>query len=256
MKISIVTITYNNFSELKYTLDSIPDYDFIESVVINGGDCQQTKELLESYKGKSISEKDSGIADAFNKGIQLASGDFIMFLNSGDVFIDANYLMKAWNYFTFNSEIDFVHANLILRNSDGTDLYMRPTFSNLGRGMPYLHPTMIFRKSVFDKVGYFNTKYKIAMDFDFIVRLEKAKLKGYYFKESFPVRMEGTGRSISNEAEALRECFSILRDNNLLDLKNFFGYTQRYLLFLGRKLLKASGQDELLLKLKKYKHHV
>lgn len=255
MILSIVTITYNNLSELKKTLASIPNYDFIESVVINGGDCQETKEILKSYKGKSISEKDNGIADAFNKGIRLASGDLMMFLNSGDILIDANYLKIACDYLKVNNEIDYVHSNLILTDAIGAELYMRPTFSNLGRGMPYLHPTMIIRKEVFDKIGLFNPKYKIAMDFDFIVRLEKANLKGYYEKEGFPVRMEGTGKSIFNETEALRECFSILRENDSLNTKNFFGYIQRYLFFLGRKFLGLSGQNDLLLKLKKHKHH-
>jgi len=254
MILSIVTITYNNYSELKKTLDSIPEYDFVESVVINGGDCPATKEFLKSYKGKSITEKDNGIADAFNKGIKIASGDFIMFLNSGDLLINSNYLKKACEFFD-SIDIDFVHSNLILANTLGADLFMRPTFSNLGRGMPYLHPTMIVRKNVFERIGLFNSNYKIAMDFDFIVRLEKANFKGYYEKAGFPVEMKGTGISTANEAKALHECFTILRVNDSLNVKNFFGYVQRYLLFLGRKFLGVSGQNDLLLKLKKRKHH-
>jgi glycosyltransferase involved in cell wall biosynthesis len=255
MVLSIITITYNNFSELKKTLDSIPNYDFLESVVINGGDCQQTKEFLKSYRGKSISEEDRGISDAFNKGIRLSTGDLIMFLNSGDMLIEPSYLKSASDFLLENKNIDFVHSNLILADAHELDLHMRPTFSNLGRGMPYLHPTMITKKTVFDKVGLFNSKYKIAMDFDLIVRMKKANLNGHYEKSGFPVRMEGTGKSIANETAALWECFSILKENNALSIKNIFGYTQRYLLFFGRKFLALTGQSNFLVTLKRHKHH-
>ena len=254
MVLSIITITFNNFSELKGTLDSIPKLEFIESVVVNGGDCPQTKEFLKSYKGKSISEKDSGIADAFNKGIKLASGDLLMFLNSGDVLIDPNYLTNARNQFLTNKKIDFVHSNLILKDASRTDLFMRPPFSNLGRGMPYLHPTMIIRKIIFDSVGMFNLNYKIAMDFDFIVRLKKKKLREYYVKEGFPIAMDGNGKSITKEGKAIRECFTILKENKELSIQNLLGYFQRYILFWGRKVLVLSGQNDLLSKLKTRKH--
>ena len=254
MVLSIITITFNNFSELKGTLDSIPKLEFIESVVVNGGDCPQTKEFLKSYKGKSISEKDNGIADAFNKGIKLASGDLLMFLNSGDILIDPSYLVNAREQFLINKKIDFVHSNLVLKDASRTDLFMRPTFSHLGRGMPYLHPTMIVRKKIFDSVGMFNLNYKIAMDFDFIVRLKKKELSGYYVKEGFPIAMDGSGKSITKEGKAIRECFTILKENKELNIQNLLGYFQRYILFGGRKFLAFSGQSDLLLKIKARKH--
>lgn len=254
MTLSIITITYNNFSELMETVNSILNFDFIESVVVNGGDCEETKEFLKSYKGKSISEKDNGIADAFNKGIKLSSGDLIMFLNSGDILIDHDYLSNAVEYLSKHNEVDFIHSNIILTEAPGIDLHMRAALCNLGRGMPYLHPTMIFRKSIFDKIGLFNVIYKIAMDFDLIVRIEKAGFRGYYDKERFPIKMKGAGKSISKEGEALRECFAILQANRVLNVQNFLGYCKRYVLFLGRKLLNALGLNHLLLELKKRKH--
>lgn len=254
MTLSIITITYNNFSELMETVNSIPNFDFIESVVVNGGDSEETKEFLKSYKGKSISEKDNGIADAFNKGIKLSSGDLIMFLNSGDILIDHDYLSNAVEYLSKHHRVDFTHSNIILTEAPGVDLYMRAALCNLGRGMPYLHPTMIFRKSIFDKIGLFNITYKIAMDFDLIVRIEKAGFQGYYDKERFPIKMKGAGKSISMEGVALRECFAILKAGRVLNAQNFLGYCQRYILFLGRKLLNALGLNHLLLRLKKRKH--
>lgn len=77
--ISIITITFNNYSELRTTLDSLKDISNIESIVVNGGSCEKTREFLKNYPGKSVSEKDNGISDAFNKGLRIASGDAILF---------------------------------------------------------------------------------------------------------------------------------------------------------------------------------
>ena len=254
MILSIITVTYNNFDELKKTLDSIPKLDFIESIVVNGGDCSNTKEFLKSYSGKSISEKDNGISDAFNKGINLASGDLLMFLNSGDILLESSYLKNAREMFFQDSQTDFVHSNIILLDQSGAQLFMKPTFSSLGRGMPYLHPTMIVRRNVFEQIGLFNVKYKIAMDFDFIVRLTKAQLHGDYYNSDFPVLMDGGGKSIINEGKSIRECFNILKINHELTPENLLGYFIRYVLFLVRKLSILLGQEEILLKLKKRKH--
>lgn len=125
---------------------------------------------------------------------------------------------------------------------------------NVGRGMPYLHPTMIVRREVFDKAGLFRTDLKIAMDYDFIVRMKKAGLKGFYFKEVYSVKMDGTGKSIKQESAALKECFLVLKQNEYLNIENFLGFTVRYTLFIMRKLMGAGGLDKFLLRLKKLKH--
>lgn len=252
--ISIVTITYNDFSGLKKTLSSIPEYNFIESVVINGGTDNATSEYLKSYKGKVISEQDEGIADAFNKGILNSSGDAIIFLNSGDELIETSYLKEADEILNKNKEIDFIHSNLILIDSIGTELYMKPSFCNLGRGLPYLHPTMIVRKSVFDQIGLFNKNYKIAMDFDFIVRLEQKGYKGFYLNDKAMVKMEGTGRSVEQEFDGIKECYKSLKQNDFLNLENSFGMMVRVVLFFLRKLMVLIGLGGLLRNLKKQKH--
>jgi len=252
--LSIITITYNDFEGLKKTLSSIPKFDYIESIVINGGTDQQSLEFLSTYKGKVISEKDEGIADAFNKGIANSFGEAIMFLNSGDELIEPTYIDKAEQLLKKDSSIDFIHSNLILVDSIGTELYMKPTFCNLGRGLPYLHPTMILKKSVFEKIGFFSKDYNIAMDFDFIVRLEKKGFKGYYNKDNAVVKMEGTGRSIEYEFDGIKECYTSLKRNNFLTLTNAFGLMVRISLFIMRKFMITIGLGALLKKLKSKKH--
>jgi glycosyltransferase involved in cell wall biosynthesis len=252
--ISIITITYNNFKELKRTLSSIPDYDFIESVVINGGSDDASKEYLSSHHGKVINEKDEGIADAFNKGIKYSSGDAIMFLNSGDEIIEAAYLKEAEELLKKNNTVDFIHSNLVVTDQTGLELYMKPPFCNLGRGLPYLHPTMIVRKSVFEQIGFFNKNYKIAMDFDFVVRLVKKGYNGFYLKDNYVVKMEGTGLSVEREFEAIKECCKSLQENKFLNLQNSVGLSIRITLYFMRKMMVVLGLDSILRELKMRKH--
>lgn len=252
--ISIITITFNNYEDLIKTINSIPVSNQVESVVINGGSCERTKKFLESYKGKSLTEKDEGIADAFNKGVKLASGDYVMFLNSGDILIDSDYPENAIRIMDKNPDIGFIHSNLLLVDTSGSYLLMKPTFSNVGRGLPYLHPTMIVRKHLFEAIGLFNSSIKIAMDFDWIVRLEKRAIRGYYYAGDPVVKMEGGGKSIVEEKDAIKECFISLKENKVLSVKNLMGFSQRYLLFILRKMMTKAGLDSVLLELKKKKY--
>lgn len=252
--VSIVTITYNNYDQLIKTINSIPKLDIVESVIINGGDCKKTKDFLEHYQGKSISEKDEGIADAFNKGIKLSSGDYIMFLNSGDVLLSEDYIQKANSILDKNPDIAFVHSNIIFSDQIGSDLFMRPQMKNVGRGMPYHHQTMIVRKKVFDEIGMFKKELKYAMDFDFVVRMEKQNYKGFYLNEGAVVRMDGKGVSVSEERNSIKECFKVLRNEDYLNLKNILGYVTRFTMYSLRKLLSLSGGKFVVKKIKRIKH--
>jgi glycosyltransferase involved in cell wall biosynthesis len=252
--ISIITITYNNYEELLKTINSIPNSEGIEKIVINGGDCTNTENYLKKSSIKYISESDAGIADAFNKGVKIASGDYIMFLNSGDILLDKNYPLNAVSVLKEKEDIDFVHSNLLLADLTGIEIIMKPTFSNLGRGMPFLHPTMIVKKVLFNKIGMFDTKYKIAMDFDWISKLIKNNSKGYYINGEPVVLMDGGGKSVAQEKLAIKECFSILKKNDLLTFENYVGYIIRYSLFFIRNFLLKIGLVKLLKKLKKMKY--
>jgi GT2 family glycosyltransferase len=255
MKLSIVTLTYNNLSELKKTLESIPPEDYIESIVINGGNCAETVEYLKDCRGIVVTGKDKGIADAFNKGVKCSTGDAIMFLNSGDILWSKSYPLKALNILEKNSNIFFVHSSIIFDDQYGGELIIYPRRKNLGRDIPYLHPTMIVRKVVFEQLGGFNTKYEIGMDFDFIVRMEKKGYRGFYFDSSPVVKMEGTGKSQTKEFKAIMECFNSLRENHSLSFKNIVGIKVRFILFLLRRLALCTGGKRLMkiLKQKKYR---
>jgi glycosyltransferase len=255
MKLSIITLAYNNLNELKATLDSIPEENFVESIIVNGGNSPYSADLIKSRNGKIINEKDEGIADAFNKGVKASNGDLIMFLNSGDILINRNYLTQAINLFEEKLRISFVHSNILYSDAIGGDLIVKPPLKNLGRGMKYLHPSMIVKKEVFNELGYFNLNYRLAMDFDFVVKMEKKGLKGLYLDIAPVVKMSGEGRSHLEEFSAIKECIRSLRENEYLTIKNLIGLVIRVFLFVFRKIILFLGGKKLLRFLKRLKYN-
>jgi glycosyltransferase involved in cell wall biosynthesis len=252
--ISIVTITFNNFDELIKTINSVKNPSGMQHIVINGGSCEKTlKYLSEEFKGISLNEPDKGIADAFNKGLQLASGDSILFLNSGDILIDSNYLQIADNILINNPKIDFVHSNIVFEDSLIGKTIFKPTFRSLGKGMPFYHQTMIVRKSIFDEVGSFDLSYSIAMDFDFVVRMFKKKFNNSFYVNKEFILMDGYGISSTQEQNSIEQCKRSLIENQMFDLRNKLGFLERVCLYKIRILLIRLGLNKIVISLKKMK---
>ena len=221
--ISIITVTYNNFDDLYRTLSSLEKIDGIEKVVVNGGECAKTKKFLSDFDGIAISEPDKGISDAFNKGVYQANGENVMFLNSGDVLLSPDYLKEAEKIMKFNPEISFVHSDLVFEDRISGDIRLtalQPFFFKappLGRGMPYHHQSMIVRKKVFEKTGLFKLRYKISMDFDWVCRLHKKGLGGFYWNKEPVVKMDGGGISALKEHLVIWESLQALKEKHLLN---------------------------------------
>lgn len=220
--ISIITITFNNYEELRATLNSIADVKDIQSIVINGGKCQETLAFLKTYPGISISEKDNGISDAFNKGIRLSTGDAIMFLNSGDILLEKKYIDHVNKLLNSNPEIAFFYSNIIYNDSLLGETKITVGHNdkpNLAKGMPYPHQSLIIRKSVFDKIGFFKTNLKIAMDFDVYLRMIQNNFTKFDYYTGYTVLMDGSGVSSTQQLKGIKEIHTILADASLLTLK-------------------------------------
>ncbi len=266
--LSIITITLNNFEELLRTVESVQDLNGCEHIIINGGECPQTLEFLQGYYGKSVSEPDQGISDAFNKGIRLSSGDAIIMLNSGDILLDRTYPARASQILDQDPQIDFVHADLIFEDKLIGSYIMRPLRTknvlspNIGRGMPYRHQSMIVRKEVYDRVGFFNLDY-ICSDFDWVCRWELGLNKSHghaYYSQGDPVIiMVGGGISSTQERKIIFEAVKIIRQRNrnvgfLEEMKSNVALFKRLVLFYCRFLLKTMGFINILIKLKRIKY--
>ena len=259
--ISVITVTYNNYDDLHRTLHSLKNVAGIESVVVNGGDCEKTKEYLSNFNGIEISEPDNGISDAFNKGVSLASGEHVMFLNSGDVLLSPEYLKEAETVMSFNPEISFVHSDLLFDDRISGIIYMEPLKSflfrkaPLGRGMPYNHLTMVIRKNVFEEIGLFKLHYKITMDFEWVCRLHEGKYNGFYIGGKPVVKMDGSGVSSTTEQLVMWESLKALTENHLLNPTNILGVVERSLLYFGRISMESVRMTETLGWLKRKKHN-
>ena len=266
--LSIITITLNNFEELLRTVESVRDLNGCEHIIINGGECPQTLEFLQGYNGKSVSEPDQGISDAFNKGIRLSSGDAIIMLNSGDILLDRTYPARASQILDQDPQIDFVHADLIFEDTLIGSYIMRPLRTknvlspNIGRGMPYRHQSMVVRKEVYSRVGFFNLNY-ICSDFDWVCRweldLKKSHGQAYYSQGDPVIIMDGGGISSTQERKIILEAIKIIRQRNkhISFLEKTMSYSalfRRLVLFSVRVFLKKLGFVNILVIIKRIKY--
>lgn len=266
--LSIITITLNNFEELLRTVESVRDLNGCEHIIINGGECPQTLEFLQGYYGKSVSEPDQGISDAFNKGIRLSSGDAIIMLNSGDILLDRTYPARASQILDQDPQIDFVHADLIFEDTLIGSYIMRPLRTknvlspNIGRGMPYRHQSMVVRKEVYGRVGFFNLNY-ICSDFDWVSRWESSLKKSHgqsHYSQGDPVIiMDGGGISSTQERKIILEAIKIIRQRNkhisfLEKTRSYSALFRRLVLFSVRVFLKKLGFVNILVIIKRIKY--
>jgi glycosyltransferase involved in cell wall biosynthesis len=181
--ISVITICFNNLNELIETCRSVDEQTVLpfEHLIIDGSTSTDIKNYLEQNPQpvfrKWICEKDNGIADAFNKGILRAKGDIIHLLNSGDTFYDKDAIQIVTDYFKADNSLMWSHAEYVQYRGD-IDIISGLPFNKklLWKGMRQVaHPTMFIKKEVYDRHGHYNTDFKVAMDYDLLVRIRNEK---------------------------------------------------------------------------------
>ena len=222
MKISIITVVWNNNETIKYAIDSVLNqtYKDIEYIVVDGASTDGTVEVVKSYGGKItkfISEKDNGLYDAMNKGISLATGNIVGILNSDDFYVDNNVVKQVVREFN-NRGVDSVFADLVYISSSNINKVVR--YFDSGQFKPSLfsyglmpaHPTFFVKKSIYEKYGKFHTDFKNAADFDLLVRFIYTNKITYHYIDKVIVKMRLGGASTSfssmgtNNMEILRAC--------------------------------------------------
>lgn len=231
-KISIITVSYNAQETIKSTLESIlqQNYREIEHIIIDGASTDQTVKIINSFLPlyqkqniplQIISQKDKGIYDAMNKGIKYASGDIVGFLNSDDFFSSANSLSYISNAFISQKtdcvfgQVAFIDQNAKIKRAWSGRHYSPLAFI---LGWHPAHPTFYVKKEIFDQFGYFNLNYKIASDYELMLRfLQKHKISSAYIPHLLvTMRIGGASNaSIFNIIKANLECFQAWRENQL-----------------------------------------
>lgn len=199
-----ITVVFNGAATIEHTIRSVLDqtYDNIEHIVIDGGSTDGTVDILRCYDVYLdfwISETDSGIYDAMNKGIALASGDVVGFLNADDLFADETVLEQVAEAFR-DDALDACFADLVYVSRDNRKvlrLWKSRPFSpgDFATGWCPAHPTFYVRKSVLDRYGGFDKSFKLAADFELMMLLlEQDKIRTAYFPRVW-VRMRVGGQT-------------------------------------------------------------
>jgi glycosyltransferase involved in cell wall biosynthesis len=198
--LSIITINFNNREGLEKTIQSVRTQTFrdVEYIVVDGGSSDGSKELLEKYSdsiSKWISEKDSGIYNAMNKGIALANGKYLQFLNSGDTLSHKNVLEE---FFQNPLSADIVSGNVLMVGSTSTLAKNPETVDAVHLfESTILHPCTFIKKELFIRYGMYDESYRIVADYEFFVRAFVKHNAGYEHRPIIVAHFDTNG--VSNQ---------------------------------------------------------
>lgn len=210
--VSVITVSFNSARTIEKTIDSVraQTHRAVEYIIIDGGSQDGTVDLLRRRNRDIdlwISERDQGISDAFNKGIAVASGEYVAMLNSDD-WLEPDHLNVAIAELQ-RTGVDFVFGDLVLHATDGRRVHLfagEPAYgARIAHYMPFInHPTVVCRSTAFHRVGLFDPTLRTAMDYDWFLRLHRIGGVGRY-SPRLVAHMTLEGQSDRNFKSALRE---------------------------------------------------
>lgn len=248
--VSIVCAVYNGEAHLENTLESIlgQTYKNIEIIVIDGGSNDSTIAIIERYNPNIeywVSESDTGIADAWNKGLKHTHGEIIGFLNSDDYYAP-DMVQKAVTKIGENISkpmVSYGNTQMVVGRKMGRYIAGNFNESRLCYGFGFMHPSVLATRAAFDKVGQFNMKYKIAMDTDWLLRSVTQQVD--FVNNDGLVYMRSGGVSENQEKTGFNEYLVALSEH---------GYGKLYILYtkyvflsklMLRKIIGKQGMDSL-----------
>ena len=245
--LSIITVVLNDEKNISKTIKSVIDqktnFDF-EYIVIDGNSSDKTKQIIKTFE-KSIdifiSETDNGIYDAINKGINFSSGDFIGLLHSGDIYFNNNIINKILS--NGNYKYDIIFSDCLIYDYSKSKI-LRYYFSNIFHkylfnfGWMPPHPGCFIKKKIFEKYGYYSINYKIASDFDFLLKASLNRKILWKRSDTISVIMNNNGISsqIKNKILINTEIRKVLREQKKFIFSYFIYF--RYFIRLFEFLIK------------------
>ena len=230
MKISIITVVYNNEKTINEAIESVlnQNYQNIEYIVIDGGSKDGTLSKINEYKNRIsyfVSERDNGLYDAMNKGIKAATGDVVGILNSDDLYQDLNVIKDVMKNFIENEKIDILYGDLVYVKNDDISKVVRnwkskPYYKNFfeNANVPP-HPSLFLRRRVYEQAGLFNLDYKIAADYELMLRIFKNHNFNSKYINRLIVRMRLGGASNASFSSIVKQNKEVLKawnNNNLV----------------------------------------
>jgi glycosyltransferase involved in cell wall biosynthesis len=244
-KISVITVVYNGAKTLEKTIQSVveQDYTSLEYIVVDGGSTDGTRDIITNYETgygnsqsritKSVSEPDNGIYDAMNKGVSMSSGDYLCFLNSGDVFVDKQSVAKIVESLLANALPDVIYGNILVANKEGGFMErIAKEPCNLHR-MYFCHQSAFTKKEWLQKFP-FDTKHTLSADLKFFKQCWYAGCRFVHVR--FPVTIyDLTGLSNTNRCKGLYDNISVIKETDRVPDKYKF-LLRLYFVIYWRKL--------------------
>lgn len=234
MKVSLITITYNSEKTLSDTIQSVlsQKYENIEYIIVDGLSSDNTLSIIKRYESqfkgrlKWVSEKDCGIYDAMNKGIQMATGDIVGILNSDDLLMDNQVLKDI--VFAFDDETDAIYGNLYFVEQSNINRVVRvwkgSSYKSFTKGWHPAHPTFYVRHEIYEKYGAFDVSFDVSADFELMLRLiEKYHIRTKYI-DRYMVRMRMGGESTGSFLNIIKGNRNILKafEKNGISVSPFY----------------------------------
>ena len=212
MKISLITVSFNSVSTISDTFDSVlaQTYSDLEYIVVDGSSSDGTVEIIKEYETKFngklrwVSQPDKGLYDAINKGIQMATGDIVGIIHSDDFYAHDTVLKQIVETFKQNTNTQVVFGDVRFVRPDNLKKTIRYyssakfTPKRFRFGFMPAHPTFFTYKSNFEKLGYYETNYKIAADFELLLRFLKIHKLPYRYLPLDMITMRTGGLSTNS----------------------------------------------------------
>jgi glycosyltransferase involved in cell wall biosynthesis len=205
VKVTIITAAFNCAGSVASTLHSVAQQDHpdVEHIVVDGGSTDGTLDMVRANGGRVahvISEPDDGVYDAFNKGLRLATGDAIAYLNSGDVYTSAGAISRAVAALS-EAGVQATFSDVLIVDPQDTGRVLRRydskgfTPGRMSYGFMPAHPSLFFRREVYSRVGEYNPSFRIAADFELCLRAFVKNKIAYRYVNEATVRMPNGGLS-------------------------------------------------------------
>lgn len=249
-KISIITVVRNGAQFVGQTIASVrsQSYSNIEYIVVDGGSTDGTLDIIRANEAgiaRWISEADQGIADAFNKGLALATGDYLLFLNADDALAAQDVVADVVDLIQVHSQPEIFYGDCDLLDRQSEEVLSRTSITFQSEKMRYGHmipqPAMFTRRSYFEKYGKFDTTFRIAMDYEWLLRGGLSERVVHV--PLLVTRVHDGGVSTQSRAAVINEIVRALQKNRLIT--NGFGEGKLRAYFLARaaakKMLKFFG---------------
>ena len=235
---SVITVVYNDKINLENTIRNVINQNIVdfncrltEYIIIDGGSFDGTLDIIKKYENKIEywnSESDNGLYDAMNKGIEIASGKYIIFMNAGDIFVDSKTLYKIKNLLNVKDYPDFIYGDSIEVSKDGRTKFYKKAKNHrlIWYGLFTHHQAMLYKRQIIKECNLqYDLKYKIAADYDFTAKFLKLSSNILQIKIPVCVFKQG-GISMKNILQGRKE--------QLMIRKKVFKYSfaKRFVIFI------------------------